>query len=105
MVFEKGSNLLLTLNHFPLESRADLIPFTNCQHLKVGSGDQNIISILEKAMGAAREGSDKTVELVARKGRASYLGDRSKGHKDPGSVYIVLMFEAALERLQSTPGQ
>lgn len=66
-----------------------------------GGGDQDIISIMEKAVEAAREGSEKTVEMVARKGRASYLGDRSKGHKDPGSVYIVLMFEAALERLQS----
>lgn len=64
------------------------------------NGDQDIISIMEKAVEAAREGSEKTVEMVARKGRASYLGDRSKGHKDPGSVYIVLMFEAALERLR-----
>ncbi len=66
-----------------------------------GGVDQDIISIMEKAVEAAREGSEKTVEMVARKGRASYLGDRSKGHKDPGSVYIVLMFEAALERLRS----
>jgi len=63
--------------------------------------DRDIISIMEKAVETAREGSERTVEMVARKGRASYLGDRSKGHKDPGSVYIVLMFEAALERLRS----
>jgi dihydroxyacetone kinase-like protein len=69
----------------------------------VDSGDYNMISILEKAVDAARQGSEKTVKLVARKGRASYLGDRSKGHKDPGSVYIVLMFEAALESLKSSP--
>jgi dihydroxyacetone kinase-like protein len=69
----------------------------------VDGGDFNMISILEKAVEAARQGSEKTVELVARKGRASYLGDRSKGHKDPGSVYIVLIFEAALERLKSSP--
>jgi phosphoenolpyruvate---glycerone phosphotransferase subunit DhaL len=63
-------------------------------------GDQNIVSILEKACAAAREGSDRTVDMVARKGRASYLGDRSKGYRDPGSVYITLMFEAALERIK-----
>ena len=70
----------------------------------VDGGDFNMISVMEKAVEAARQGSEKTVELVARKGRASYLGDRSKGHKDPGSVYIVLMFEAALESLRSSPG-
>jgi len=66
----------------------------------IGRGDQNIISILGKAANAARDGSEKTVELTARKGRASYLGERSKGHKDPGSAYIVLMFEAALKSIQ-----
>lgn len=66
------------------------------------SGEQNIESVLEKACAAAREGSDRTVDMVARKGRASYLGDRSKGHRDPGSVYITLMFEASLERIKNS---
>ena len=66
------------------------------------SGEQNIVSILERACAAAREGSDHTVDMIARKGRASYLGDRSKGHRDPGSVYITLMFEAALERIKTS---
>jgi phosphoenolpyruvate---glycerone phosphotransferase subunit DhaL len=66
------------------------------------SGEQNIVSMLEGACRAAREGSDQTVALIARKGRASYLGDRSKGHRDPGSVYITLIFEAALERIKTS---
>ena len=66
------------------------------------SGEQNIESILEKACEASREGSDRTVDMVARKGRASYLGDRSKGHRDPGSAYITLMFEASLERIKNS---
>jgi len=65
-------------------------------------GEQNIESVLEMACAAAREGSDRTVDMVARKGRASYLGDRSKGHRDPGSVYITLMFEASLERIKNS---
>ena len=52
-------------------------------------------TVLEKALAAARKGSDSTIALVARKGRASYLGERSVGHRDPGSVVICLMFEAA----------
>lgn len=43
---------------------------------------------------AARAGRDATVELVARKGRASYLGERSKGHQDPGATSTAYLFEA-----------
>jgi len=60
----------------------------------VGEGN-TADKVLERALGAARKGSDSTVPLVARKGRASYLGERSAGHRDPGSVVICLMFEAA----------
>lgn len=57
----------------------------------------NMFSIIEAAVAAAKAGSEQTIEMVARKGRASYLGERSKGHRDPGSLVIVIMFEAALE--------
>jgi dihydroxyacetone kinase-like protein len=49
---------------------------------------------------AAKAGSDKTIDMVAKKGRASYVGERSRGNRDPGSLIIVLMFEAALETLK-----
>ncbi|MBT9259824.1 MAG: dihydroxyacetone kinase subunit L [Clostridiales bacterium] len=51
---------------------------------------------LQAAYEAAKEGSDATIPLVARKGRASYLGERSAGHRDPGSLSTALLFEAAL---------
>lgn len=60
-------------------------------------GPVNMHSIIQAALTAAKAGSDKTIEMVARKGRASYLGERSKGFRDPGSLVIVIMFEAALE--------
>jgi len=60
----------------------------------------NIFSIIEAAVAAAKAGSEQTIEMVARKGRASYLGERSKGHRDPGSLVIVIMFEAALESIK-----
>ena len=60
----------------------------------------NMFSIIEAAVAAAKAGSEQTIEMVARKGRASYLGERSKGHRDPGSLVIVIMFEAALEILK-----
>lgn len=45
------------------------------------------------AATAAAAGRDATIALVARKGRASYLGERSAGHMDPGSASATLLFE------------
>ena len=47
------------------------------------------------AWQAARAGRDATTPMVARKGRASYLGERSAGHQDPGATSAALLFEAA----------
>lgn len=46
---------------------------------------------------AAKEGMEKTIALKARKGRASYLGDRSIGHQDPGATSAYLLFQAAAD--------
>ena len=81
-----------------------LQPGIESMRSSVDSGELDISSILEKAAVEARQGSERTVGLIARKGRASYLGDRSRGHKDPGSAYIVMMFEAALESIQVFAG-
>jgi dihydroxyacetone kinase-like protein len=47
------------------------------------------------AWEAAVRGRDETIPMVARKGRASYLGERSAGHQDPGATSSALLFEAA----------
>ena len=46
------------------------------------------------AARAAAEGAEATVPLQARKGRASYLGERSVGHEDPGAASTALLFGA-----------
>jgi len=51
------------------------------------------------AYDAAVVGRDNTIDLVARKGRASYLGDRSAGHLDPGATSTALLFQALAESL------
>ncbi|MDR2253280.1 MAG: dihydroxyacetone kinase subunit L [Bifidobacteriaceae bacterium] len=51
------------------------------------------------AASAAKAGRDATVPLVARKGRASYLGERSAGHMDPGSASTLLLFESLAEAI------
>jgi len=49
---------------------------------------------LEAAAAAAAAGRDRVTPLVARKGRASYLGDRSANHQDPGATSSTIMLEA-----------
>ncbi|ERK69969.1 hypothetical protein N136_03696, partial [Leifsonia aquatica ATCC 14665] len=53
--------------------------------------------ILSAAADAAEQGAIATEPLVARKGRASYLGERSAGHRDPGSQSTALLLRAAAE--------
>jgi dihydroxyacetone kinase-like protein len=47
------------------------------------------------AAGAAEQGMLATIPLVARKGRASYLGERSAGHQDPGATSSWFLLKAA----------
>ncbi|MDI6100977.1 dihydroxyacetone kinase subunit DhaL [Actinoplanes sp. NEAU-A12] len=54
-------------------------------------------ALAEAAAGAARaagDGARATISMTARKGRASYLGDRSAGHQDPGATSTWLIFQA-----------
>lgn len=48
----------------------------------------------QRAADAAQQGALSTVPLVARKGRASYLGERSAGHQDPGATSAFLLFDS-----------
>lgn len=54
---------------------------------------------LRAALQAAEEGMKATTPLVARKGRASYLGERSKDHQDPGATSSYYLFKSAAEAL------
>jgi phosphoenolpyruvate---glycerone phosphotransferase subunit DhaL len=51
---------------------------------------------LQRALSAAERGRDATTPMVARKGRASYLGERSVGHQDPGATTVALFIAAAV---------
>ncbi|WP_053225781.1 DAK2 domain-containing protein [Solirubrobacter soli] len=50
---------------------------------------------LDAAARAARAGADATADLVARRGRATYVGDAAAGVVDPGAALVALFFEAA----------
>ncbi len=55
---------------------------------------------MQRSAQAAGAGRDATIPLVARKGRASYLGERSAGHQDPGSTSAHLLLKAAADTMK-----
>lgn len=76
------------------------------------AGDKTMIDALEPAVAAlgtsfaaaaaaAEDGAVATVPILARKGRASYLGERSIGHQDPGATSSALLIAA----LAATAGE
>jgi len=63
------------------------------------AGGSDLGGALAAAAEAAAKGRDATTPLVARKGRASYLGERSAGHQDPGATSTTLLLESAARTL------
>ena len=59
-----------------------------------GAADE-FASAWRAAAAAARTGAESTRDLVARQGRAKFLGERAIGQQDPGATTIALMFEAS----------
>jgi dihydroxyacetone kinase-like protein len=69
--------------------------------LRDAAGDDDVSAALARAEEAAREGMEATVPMVARKGRASYLGERSAGHQDPGATSSHLLLKTVAEAVGS----
>jgi dihydroxyacetone kinase-like protein len=59
------------------------------------AGGMGLSDALDRAAVAAEAGRDATIPMLARKGRASYLGERSVGHQDPGATSAALLVMAA----------
>ena len=71
-----------------------LIPATEALRGALDGG-ASFADALAQAADAAEEGARATIPLVARKGRASYLGERSAGHQDPGATSSALLVRCA----------
>lgn len=65
------------------------------------AADESWATALERATTAAETGRDATTQMLARKGRASYLGERSIGHQDPGATSVALLVASACEALHA----
>lgn len=63
---------------------------------RTAAADGDVLAVLVAAAEAAEAGAVATDPLVARKGRASYLGERSAGHRDPGAASSALILRAAV---------
>ncbi|MFK0003013.1 dihydroxyacetone kinase subunit DhaL [Paenarthrobacter sp. NPDC090522] len=72
--------------------------------LKVADDGGDALAALEAAAEAAESGAVATEPLVARKGRASYLGERSAGHRDPGAQSTALLLRAAAAAAAASGG-
>jgi dihydroxyacetone kinase-like protein len=70
-----------------------LAPATAALRERVAAGD-SVAAAVAAAANAAEAGARATVPLQARKGRASYLGERSIGHQDPGATSAALILRA-----------
>ncbi|WP_306204373.1 dihydroxyacetone kinase subunit DhaL [Actinoplanes sp. RD1] len=75
-----------------------LTPAVDALDDALASGEP-LTGALAAAVQAAEEGREATIPLVARKGRASYLGERSAGHADPGATSVTLLLTAAAATL------
>lgn len=96
------------------------------QRGKAISGDKTMVDVLEPTIAALRKAADAgdltpsslagvatyaegcaraTIPLLARKGRASYLGERSQGHQDPGATSAAYLFAALAETFSQSASQ
>jgi dihydroxyacetone kinase-like protein len=70
-----------------------LLPALDALRAAISRGDAPA-DALAASVAAAEQGMLATIPLVARKGRASYLGERSAGHQDPGATSSHLLLKA-----------
>ena len=76
-----------------------IIPASETYSARIAEG-ADMVSALTAACEAAREGVEYTKTIIATKGRASYLGERSIGHQDPGATSATLTLEAIRDYLK-----
>ena len=69
-----------------------LLPAVTAMRAALADGS-DVVVVLRAGAAAAEEGMKSTIAVQARKGRASYLGERSIGHQDPGATSAWLLLK------------
>lgn len=101
-LFDNGVQGILQRGKAQLEDKTMVdawLPALDAMNLALGEGAA-LKDVLNQGAAAAEQGMKDTIPLVARKGRASYLGARSAGHQDPGATSSYLMLQAAADLWQ-----
>jgi dihydroxyacetone kinase-like protein len=80
-----------------------LVPAARALHDALDAG-RPLEQAAQAAADAAREGAEATTPMQARKGRASYLGERSIGHQDPGATSAAIIIAALSRAVSSSQG-
>lgn len=75
-------------------------PALDAMQVELSNGSDTL-TIVEAGAAAIEQGMKDTIMLQAKKGRASYLGERSIGHQDPGATSSCLIFKMLLEALKA----
>jgi len=70
---------------------------------KAVADGKDTVEALHLMTDAAHQGMKATIPMLARKGRASYLGERSIGHQDPGATSSYLFLKTLMETVESNP--
>jgi dihydroxyacetone kinase-like protein len=96
-LFEAGLDGILQRGKAQLEDKTMVdawLPALEAMKQALNSGAE-LKAILQQGAAAAEQGVKNTIPLQAKKGRASYLGERSIGHQDPGATSSYLMLQQA----------
>jgi dihydroxyacetone kinase-like protein len=81
-----------------------LVPSIDALRASAGEGD-TMIDALRRAADAAQAGAEATRNFTAKFGRAKYLGEKTRGHRDPGAVSIALLFDGFYRGLAESKGE
>jgi phosphoenolpyruvate---glycerone phosphotransferase subunit DhaL len=101
--FEAGVNGVMTRGKAALSDKTmldALVPALDTLKHASESGS-SLSEALDQAVQAAAVGRDATIPMLAKKGRASYLGERSIGHQDPGATSVQMLLQALAETVRA----
>jgi dihydroxyacetone kinase-like protein len=94
-----GLDGIIGLGKANLDDKTMVDAMTPAVEAMEAGAEADLAAALAAAATAAAAGRDRITPLVARKGRASYLGERSAGHQDPGATSATILFEALRDQL------
>ena len=94
-----GLDGIIGLGKANLDDKTMVDAMTPAVEAVEAGAEADFAAALVAAADAAAAGRDRITPLVARKGRASYLGERSAGHQDPGATSATILFEALRDQL------